>query len=442
LSAGAATKAEAAAPRTVRKVAAESGKTPRELFAWCLYDWATQGFPTVITTFVFAAYFTTAVAADAVEATSQWAYAISASALAVALVSPLLGAIADRSGRRKPWIFIFTLVCVAGTAGLWFIRPDPAFVLAALILLGVANFGFESASVFYNAMLRDLVPRQMIGRLSGWGWGAGYIGGLACLLVALFLLIRPDPPLFGLDAAALEPVRATAILVAVWFVVFSIPFFMITPDAPRSGISRMEAVRQGIATLIGTFRNIRKYRNVGYFLIARMIYTDGLNTLFTVGGIYAAVTFGMDFQQVMLFGIAINVTAGIGAFTFGWIDDWIGPKRTLYIAISSMSVLGLILLLVETQMMFWLFALPLGIFFGPAQAASRSLMARIVPSHLQAEMFGLYALTGKATAFVGPAAFGAATAMFESQRAGMATILFFFLAGMLLLIPVKAEEQP
>jgi UMF1 family MFS transporter len=282
----------------------------------------------------------------------------------------------------------------------------------------------------------------MIGRLSGWGWGAGYIGGLACLLVALFLLIRPDPPLFGLDAEALEPVRATAILVAAWLVVFSIPFFMITPDAPRSGIAPMEAVRQGVATLIRTFRNIRNYRNVVYFLIAHMIYTDGLNTLFTVGGVYAAVTFGMDVQQVMLFGIAINVTAGIGAFAFGWIDDWIGPKRTLYIAIGSMSVLGLILLLIETQLMFWVFALPLGVFFGPAQAASRSLMARIVPSHLQAEMFGLYSLSGKATAFTGPAAFGAATAMFESQRAGMATLLFFFLAGMLLLIPVKSEEQP
>jgi MFS transporter, UMF1 family len=436
------TKAEAAAAGTVRAVAAESGKSPRELFTWCLYDWATQGFPTVITTFVFAAYFTTVVAADQIGGTTQWAYAISASALAVAVLSPLLGAIADRSGRRKPWIFGFSVVCVVGSAGLWFVQPDPAFALAALILLGIANFGFESATVFYNAMLRDLVPKQMIGRLSGWGWGAGYLGGLACLVVALFLLIYPDPPLFGLDGDAYEPIRATGLLVGAWLIVFSIPFFLITPDAPHSGLSRTEAMRQGLATLIGTIRNIRNYRNIVIFLIARMTYTEGLNTLFTVGGIFAAVTFGMDFQQIMLFGIAMNVTAGLGAFAFGWIDDWIGPKRTLYIAISCMVVLGLILLMVETQLMFWIFALPLGIFFGPAQAASRSLMARIVPSHLQAEMFGLYALTGRATAFVGPAAFGTATAIFDSQRAGMATILVFFLVGMMLLIPVKAEEQP
>ncbi len=431
-----------AASESVGAVVAESGKTPPQLFAWCLYDWATQGFPTVITTFVFAAYFTTTVAADDIAGTTQWAYAISASALVVAVISPLLGAIADRAGRRKPWIFVFTLVSIAGTAGLWFIRPDPAFALAALILLGIGNFGFESASVFYNAMLRDLVPRHRIGRLSGWGWGAGYLGGLACLVVALFLLIRPDPPLFGLDAGTMEPVRATALLVAGWMVVFAIPFFMITPDAPPSGIPRGQAVRQGLATLIETFRNIRHYRNIVNFLIARMIYTEGLNTLFSVGGIFAAVTFGMDFQQIMLFGIAMNVTAGLGAFAFGWIDDWIGPKKTLFIAISCMLVLGLILLMVETQRMFWVFALPLGIFFGPAQAASRSLMARIVPSHLQAEMFGLYALTGRATAFLGPAAFGTVTAMFDSQRAGMATILAFFLVGMLILIPVKSEEQP
>lgn len=436
------TQREEATGGTIGTVAAESGKTPRELFAWCLYDWATQGFPTVITTFVFAAYFTTAVAADDIAGTTQWAYAISASALLVAVISPLLGAIADRAGRRKPWIFVFTLVSIAGTAGLWFIRPDPVFALAALILLGFANFGFESASVFYNAMLRDLVPRHMIGRLSGWGWGAGYLGGLACLVVALFLLIRPDPPLFGLDADTMEPVRATALLVTGWLILFAIPFFLITPDSPASGLSRVDAIRQGLATLIETFRNIRRYRNIVNFLIARMIYTEGLNTLFTVGGIFAAVTFGMDFQQIMLFGIAMNVTAGLGAFAFGWIDDWIGPKKTLFIAISCMLVLGLILLMVETQQMFWVFALPLGIFFGPAQAASRSLMARIVPSHLQAEMFGLYALTGRATAFLGPAAFGTVTAMFDSQRAGMATILAFFLVGMLILIPVRSEEQP
>ncbi len=436
------TKGGTAASESISAVVAESGKTPRELFAWCVYDWATQGFPTVITTFVFAAYFTTTVAADEISGTTQWAYAISVSALVVAVISPLLGAIADRAGRRKPWIFVFTLVCLAATAGLWFIRPDPAFALAALILLGLANFGFESATVFYNAMLRDLVPRHMIGRLSGWGWGAGYLGGLSCLVVALFLLIRPDPPLFGLDAVSMEPVRATALLVAGWLVLFAIPFFMITPDAPSTGIPRAEAVRQGLATLIHTFRNIRHYRNIVNFLIARMIYTEGLNTLFTVGGIFAAVTFGMDFQQIMMFGIAMNVTAGLGAFAFGWIDDWIGPKKTLFIAISCMLVLGSILLMVETQLMFWVFALPLGVFFGPAQAASRSLMARIVPSHLQAEMFGLYALTGRATAFLGPAAFGTVTAIFDSQRAGMATLLAFFLIGMLILIPVRSEEQP
>ena len=203
----------------------------RALWAWCLYDWSTQGVPTVITTFVFAAYFVSAVQPGSHGAT-LWAWTIGTSAFAVALVAPLLGAIADSAGRRKPWIGGFTAACIVATALLWYIEPDPTFAAIALILVGIGNFTFETGTVFYNAMIRDLVPRTMIGRLSGWGYGAGYLGGFVSMVVALFLLIQPDPPLFGLDKETSETVRATAILVAIWFAVFSIPFFLITPDRP------------------------------------------------------------------------------------------------------------------------------------------------------------------------------------------------------------------
>jgi UMF1 family MFS transporter len=407
------------------------------MLAWCLFDWANSGFPTVVTTFVFAAFYAKAVAADDVAGTSQWAFAMSASALAVALTSPLLGAIADRAGGRKPWVFVFTVICVVATALLWLVRPDPAWALAALVFAGLANYAFESGIVFYNAMLPSLAPPHMIGRLSGWGWGVGYFGGLACLGVALVVLIRPDPPWFGLDKEAAEPVRATALLVAAWFAVFSIPFFLFTPDEPRRGLSLGEAVRQGVATLAGTLGHVRRYRTVALYLLAHMIYADGLTTLFAVGGIYAAVTFDMGVEQLLLFGIAMNVTAGIGAFAFGWIDDWLGAKPTIFIALTGMTALGIALLVVTTQAWFWVFALPLGLFFGPAQSASRSLMARLAPPNLQTEMFGLYALSGKATAFLGPAVFGTVTALFDSQRAGLATIPVFIVVGMLLLIPVS-----
>ncbi len=410
---------------------------PAALWAWCVYDWANSAFPAVVTTFVIAAYFTKAVAVDAVTGTSQWAYAMSLSALAVAVAGPVLGAIADSAGRRKPWVLAFTVLCVVATAMLWFARPQSSDVVWVLVFAAIANFAFETGTVFYNAMLPALAPREMIGRWSGWGWGLGYVGGLVCLALALVVLVQPETAPFGLDKGAAEPVRATALLVAGWLAVFSVPFFLLTPDAPRSGLSIAASVRRGIASLIGTFRRIGHYRQIALFLVARMIYADGLTTLFSVGGIYAAVTFGMDITELLMFGIALNLTAGIGAFAFGWVDDWIGAKRTILISVTALTILGAILLVVETKTLFWVFAPPLGLFFGPAQSASRSLMARLVPAELSTEMFGLYALSGKATAFLGPAVFGMVTAMAGSQRVGLATILVFFVVGMLLLLPVR-----
>jgi UMF1 family MFS transporter len=211
----------------------------------------------------------------------------------------------------------------------------------------------------------------------------------------------------------------------------------LVPDAPAGTLSAAEAVRQGLSTLLQTFRRIREHRQIALFLIARMIYTDGLNTLFSVGGIYAAVTFGMGFDEILMFGIAMNITAGIGAFAFGWVDDWIGAKRTILIAVGALTILGAALLVIESKMMFWVLALPLGLFFGPAHSASRSLMARVAPPHFRTEMFGLYALSGKASAGLGPAAFGWVTALAQSQRVGLSSVLVFYIVGMLLLLPVR-----
>ncbi|MBL8668092.1 MAG: MFS transporter [Rhodospirillales bacterium] len=410
------------------------------LVAWCTFDWANSAFPTVIVTFVFAAYFTKAVAADEITGTSQWSFAISLSMLVTALLSPLLGAIADHGGRRKPWVGGFSLLMIAATGLLWFAVPKTPDVFWVLCCFALANFAFETGTVFYNAMLPSIAPPAMIGRVSGWGWGVGYVGGLACLAVALLLLIRPDPPLFGLDPAASEQVRATALLVAAWMAIFSLPFFLLTPDRPGSGLSPREATRRAVASLRNTVADLRRYRQIALFLLAHMIYTDGLNTLFAVGGIYAAVTFEMSFDQLLLFGIALNVTAGAGAFAFGWVDDAIGPKPTVLIALAAIGVLGAAILLVESQALFWAFALPIGIFLGPAQSASRSLMARIAPPEVTTEMFGLFALSGKATAFLGPAVFGWVTALAGSQRIGLSTILVFLAIGAALLWPVRVPR--
>jgi UMF1 family MFS transporter len=413
----------------------------RALIAWCLYDWANSAFPAVILTFVFAAYFAQGVAENPVIATGQWGLAITVSGLAIAILSPVLGAIADQNGRRKPWIAVFSLICITATGLLWLVKPDPSYVLFALVCLAIGNFAFEFATVFYNAMLNNLVPPDRLGRLSGWGWGAGYAGGLVCLVIVLVGFISADPPWFGIGKENAAHVRVAGPIAALWFAVFAWPLFVFTPDQPGRGVPTATAIRNGLGTIAATLRNLRNYRNVARYLLAHMIYTDGLNTLFAFGGIYAAGEFGMTVEEVIWFGIALNLTAGLGAFGFAWVDDWIGAKRTITIALIGLIATGIVILLTHDKAIFWALGMALGIFFGPAQAASRSLMARLSPPGMQAEMFGLHALSGKATAFIGPALFGWATVAFGTQRAGMASVLLFLALGALLLWMVQEPRR-
>lgn len=413
----------------------------RGRFAWALYDWANSAFAAVIVTFVFATYFSQGIAIDPVTGTVQWGRAMTVSALIAAVLGPTLGAIADAGGRRKPWIFVFTWLCVVATAFLWFSAPSPDWVLYTLALVVIANLGLDMAGVFYNAMLKDLVPEERLGRLSGWAWGLGYFGGLSCLAIALFAFVQTDTPLFGLDKEQAEHVRATGPLVAIWLGLFSLPLFFLTPDRNKTGVAAMRAVKQGLGRLLQTVRNIRNYRTVGRFLLARMLYIDGLNTLFAFGGIYAAGTFGMELADVIMFGILLNVTGGIGAFAFAWLDDWIGPKRVIMIALVGLMILGLTAVLTTSVTVFWIVGGLLGLFVGPTQAASRTLMTKLAPEAQQTEMFGLYALSGKVTAFLGPLVLSMVTDWTDSQRAGMATILIFFVAGFLVLASLKAPSS-
>ena len=409
----------------------------RAVIAWCLYDWANSAFPAIVQTFVFATYFTSAVAATPAVGTALWGQANSVAALVIAILGPVFGAIADQGGARKPWLLALTLLSVVATAALWYVRPNPADALFGLVAMGIATIGFELGTTFYNAMLPDLVPAERVGRVSGWGWGVGYAGGLVCLVLALVLFVEPNPPPFGLDRQLAEHVRITAPLTAAWFAVFSLPLLLWVPDRAPVAMGTAAAIRSGVGDLFRTLAQVRRHANIARFLLAKMIYIDGLNTLFTFGGIYAAGTFGMSLKEVLMFGILLNITAGVGAIGFAWVDDWIGAKPTILISLVAMILLGGAILLVDGKAWFYGLALAIGIFLGPAQAASRSFMARVAPAERRAEFFGLYSFAGKATAFVGPALVGWATYAFDSQRAGMATIVPFFIVGVLLLLPVK-----
>lgn len=409
----------------------------RGLVSWALFDWANSPFSTLIITFVFPAYFGMAVVGDEARGQSLWGYALGVSGLMIAVLAPLLGAVADAAGRRKPWLLGFTALCVAGTAMLWFVRPVPEAVAWAVVWVIVANFGFEFANVFYNAMLPDIVDDKRIGRWSGWAWGIGYLGGLSALAVALLGFIQAEEPWFGLDKETAEHVRVIGPLVALWFVAFAWPVFAYTPEAGPSAAPSWATVRKTLGLLRQTVGEFRGFGNVPRFLLAHLLYADGLATVFAFGGIFAAGVFGMELPEIIAFGILLNVTAGLGAFAFGWIDDWIGGRRTVLIALTGIVLSTLGVLVTEDRLWFWIFGAVLGIFVGPAQAAGRSLMARLSPPERGTEYFGLYALSGKATAFSGPLLVGWVTGIADDQRAGLSVVLAFFIGAIAILWFVK-----
>ena len=294
----------------------------RAIWSWSLYDFANSAFTTLVVTFVYATYFTQAIADDPVHGTALWSRGVTITALIVAFCSPLLGAIADRGGYRKLFVIVSTLICVIATAALYTVLPGQ--VIAALVLVVIANIAYEFATVFYNAFLPDLAPRGRIGLVSGLAWGLGYIGGLLALAFALVALVQPETPWFGFSTENGENIRATNLIVAVWFLVFSIPLLLWVPeDKSRVSVSG-RVFTDAFVQLKRTFSEIRKYRQMVRFLVARLIYNDGLVTVFAFGGIYAAGTFGFSFEQVLLFGIVINVAAGLGAAAMGMLDDKIG----------------------------------------------------------------------------------------------------------------------
>ncbi|MEP4378172.1 MAG: MFS transporter [Alphaproteobacteria bacterium] len=414
----------------------------KSVAGWCTYDWANSPFPAIVLTFVIPAYFTQAVVGDPATATTWWAIMTGTAALAIAILSPILGAVADQGRRRKPWLGVFTIIMALGSALLWFVQPVPTDAMLLLVLVGVSIVAFELSMVFYNALLPTLVPQNWLGRISGWAWGLGYFGGVGGLLLVLFGFVLADPLPFGLDGSRAEHIRLSGPIVALWLLVFCLPLFIWTRDPRGRGLTAGAAVRAGLWELRTTLAGLRAHPQLWRYLLARMIFTDGLNTLFAFGGVFAAGTFGMPVAEVIMFGLILNVTAGTGAFAFGWIDDRIGAKRTVLLGLCGLVIVGVPLLLVESKLAFIVLGSILGIFFGPVQAASRSLMARIIPEGTEGEMFGLYALSGKATAFVGPWLVALITAITGSQRWGMASVLPFLVIGGLLLWLTVRDVPP
>ncbi len=447
---------------------------PRSAIAgWVLFDWAAQPYFTLVTTFVFAPYFASVVANDPVRGQVLWGYATACAGIVIAFCSPVLGAIADAAGRRKPWIAGFGAVLVVASSLLWFGKPrDPAAVPLVLAAFALGTIAVEFATVFNNAMMPNLVPAEKIGSLSGTGWAIGYVGGMISLVITLGLLAA-DPasgktllglkPLFGLDAATHQGDRASGPLSALWFLIFVTPLFLFTPDHPGR-MRIMPAIRSGLATLADTLRRLPQRRDTALFLLANMIYADGLVALFAFGGIYAAGTFGWQTIEIGIFGILLTITGTIGAFVGGKLDDRFGPKPVILAALALLTIGGTAVLSIGRDVIFFVIpvapraadaglygsaaekayvavGLLLGIAAGPLQAASRTLLVRLAPPERVTQHFGLLALSGKVTSFFGPLLVALVTGLFASQKAGMAVLIVFFMIGAALLMQVRVPRS-
>ena len=448
------------------------GIAPRALIGWVLFDWATQPFYTLVVTFLFAPYFVNGFMSDPVTGQALWGYATGAAELVAALLAPVLGAIADAGGKRKPWIAAFSVLLVVGLAGLWLAIPGRGdLAMLVLVCFSLATIGSELGTVFTNAMMSSLVTEEKLGRLSGVGWAAGYVGGLVSLaLMAGFVVGEPSSgktllgldPLVQLNAATRQSDRLVGPFSALWYVVFVIPLFLFTPDRP-SVPTTSAPISAGLALLAKTARELRHYKDVAFFLIARMLYADGLGAVFAFGGIYAASVFGWGAAELGLFGIILTLAGTIGAAFGGVLDDRFGSRRViaatlLFFILSAVGVLSVdrdhvfFVLQVEPRLsgnapfasigeqVYLAFAILIGLASGPIQASSRTLMARLSPSDKATEFFGFFSFSGKITAFAAPLAIGAVTAATGNQRVGIAMSLVFLLGGLLLLLRVKTPR--
>jgi UMF1 family MFS transporter len=445
----------------------------RALAAWTMFDWASQPFYTLIVTFLFAPYFANTVVGDAVRGQTLWGYAAAAAGLVIALTSPLLGAYADEGGRRKPWIALFSLLVTLAMAGLWIATPNAPDTTIAMVLACavIGTIAAEYATVLTNAMMPSLVPASALGRLSGIGWAVGYVGGLVSLLVMAGLVVTPPgsdktliglDPVLALDAAARDGDRLVGPFSALWYVVFMIPFFLLVPDRAPPAASAPRN-KSAWAELVETLRELPGDRSMLYFLGARMLYTDGLSAIFTFGGIYGAAVFGWQALELGLFGIVLNVAGAIGGVAGGWLDDHGGARNVIVGALvvllaAAAGILsvdaGHVLYAIEVapksagsapfsapgEQLFLAFAILVGLVAAPVQASSRSLLARLAPEDKMTQYFGLFAFSGKVTAFMAPFSVALVTEATGSQRAGMAVIAVFILGGIALMLPVREQR--
>ncbi|MEF3403170.1 MFS transporter [Agromyces sp. CCNWLW203] len=422
----------------------EAGARKGRIFAWGLWDWGSAAFNAVVTTFVFTVYLTSESFGPkgTVEAQLGWALAIAG--LLIAVLAPITGQRSDTSGRRKFWLAVNTYIVVAMTVAMFFVQPGPEYLLLGLFLVAAGNVFFEFAGVNYNAMLVQVSTPRSIGKVSGFGWGMGYVGGIVLLLVVYFGFIQPEVGLFGVTGENGMDVRVTMLVSALWFGLFALPVLFAVPEYRNPAAVEREKIGF-FASYARLGRDIKRLwneqRNTVWFLLASAVFRDGLAGVFTFGGVLAASVFGFSAGEVIIFAIAANVVAGISTIAVGALDDKLGAKPVIMTALIGLVVSGLLVFFLHDggQIVFWTAGLALCLFVGPAQSASRTFLARLIPAGREGEVFGLYATTGRAVSFLAPTAFALFVTIGGEPYYGILGIVLVIALGLALLIPVKAS---
>ena len=421
----------------------------REIFGWVMYDFANSAFATTILAVIFNQYFASVVAGGEkgialfgirLHGASFFTFSLSLSMALSAVLSPFLGAVADSSGMKKRFLMIFCYAAVLFTGLLYFVRAGDYWMGAGFFI--IANIGFAGGNVFYNAFLPEISTRENIGRVSGIGWAWGYIGG--GLLLAINLVMLKYPERIGFSAGTFT-VQDCFLSVALWWLIFSIPTFLLVKERGRETVSsQCLSFRAGYLRLRHTFEQIKTFRQLTKFLVAFLIYNDGIETVIVMASIFGAEVLGMQTQDLILFFLMIQGIAFVGSLGFGWLADAIGNKRTILITLGAWSLiviwafqLGLIW---DRRTEYWVLGILVALVMGGSQAASRSLQALFTPEANSAEFFGFFAVSGKFASVFGPLIYGILVAITGDVQSGILSVLIFFIVGMVILWTVDEKK--
>ena len=406
----------------------------KKIFNFALYDFANSAFTTIIITFIFATYFAKQIAPNPMLGQSYWGWTIGITGFLVAIIGPIVGSFADKKNRIVFFIRFFSLLCILFTSLLWFSKPSESYLLYTLVVVGVANLFYELSLIFYNSLLKDISKSKNLGKSSGFGFALGYIGGIIILLISIKLFIDTDSLPFGLSKEESENIRAVTLLVSIWFLIFSIPFLFFVIKERKN--KRKKNYHTNFSDLKKLLWN-GKISVLGKFLIARMLYADGLNAIIVMGGIFAVGVFNLEIKDLLRLSIIMNITAFVGAFVGGVANDRYGSKIVIIFSLIGLISSSIAILFTFTASTFFYLAAINGLFIGPIQSASRVVITSILNKNNQGKGFGLFATSGKLTSFLGPLLVGTVTFLTASQRIGFSAAIILLLFGLIILLNIK-----